>query len=74
MLQNRFITLAQLHKFIINYPRFKLIKYVIRFLVLICMIWGGILTDHLSTHIHIFIYKIIYIAQETSNHTCEREP
>lgn len=72
MLQNRFITLPQLIKFIINYPRFKLIKF--RVWVLICMIWGGILTDYLSTHTHIFIYKIIYITEETGNRIYEREP
>lgn len=37
------------------------------------MIWSGILADHLFTHSHIWIYKIIYIAKETSNRICERE-
>lgn len=56
MLQKRFIALPQLSTIIINYARFKLIK-CFQGSVLICMIWGGIWTDHLSTHSHVFMCK-----------------
>lgn len=41
--------------------------------MLICTIWGGILADHLFSHSHVLIFKIIHITQENSNRPCERE-